>query len=68
VKKLRVASGWWFPILAIVVLLVGLVAASPVGAMETRGGQEVVVGPDEVIEDDGAECCYSSLPVSVTLI
>jgi cytoskeletal protein CcmA (bactofilin family) len=33
-------------------LLAGLVAASPVGALETRSGDEVVIGPDEVIEDD----------------
>ncbi len=33
-------------------MLVGLVVASPVGAVETRGGDEVVIGPDEVIEDD----------------
>src|SRR5918994_2615484 len=42
-------------VLALVILtllLAGLVAASPVGALETRSGDEVVIGPDEVIEDD----------------
>jgi cytoskeletal protein CcmA (bactofilin family) len=42
-------------LLALVILallLAGLVAASPVGALETRSGDEVVIGPDEVIEDD----------------
>ncbi|MDQ3966369.1 MAG: polymer-forming cytoskeletal protein [Actinomycetota bacterium] len=39
-------------ILAGLALLVGLVAASPVQAVETRSGEEVVIGPDEVIEDD----------------
>jgi cytoskeletal protein CcmA (bactofilin family) len=33
-------------------LLAGLVAASPVGALETRSGDEVVIGSDQVIEDD----------------
>ena len=42
-------------LLALVILtllLAGLVAASPVGALETRSGDEVVIGPDQVIEDD----------------
>ena len=42
-------------LLALVILtllLAGLVAASPVGALETRSGDSVVIGPDEVVEDD----------------
>src|SRR5918993_1186831 len=42
-------------LLALVILtllLAGLVAASPVGALETRSGDEVVIGSDQVIEDD----------------
>jgi cytoskeletal protein CcmA (bactofilin family) len=39
-------------LVTLALLLAGLVAASPVGALETRSGDEVVIGPDEVIEDD----------------
>ena len=42
-----------FVILIGFVLLAMLLVASPVwGAVETRGGQEVRIGPDEVVEDD----------------
>ncbi len=38
--------------LVVLVLLVGLVAVSTAQAMETRSGDRVEVGPDEVVEDD----------------
>ena len=42
-----------FLILIGFVLLAVLLVVSPVwGAVETRSGQEVVIGPDEVVEDD----------------
>src|SRR4051794_33123234 len=38
--------------IASLVLLIGLIAASPVSGMETRSGDRVVIGPDEVVDDD----------------
>jgi cytoskeletal protein CcmA (bactofilin family) len=37
---------------SLALLLIGLVVASPVGALETRSGDSVVIGSDEVINDD----------------
>ena len=53
ITQLRSASARKLLALVILTLLLaGLVAASPVGALETRSGDEVVIGPDEVVEDD----------------
>ena len=35
-----------------VALLVGLITASTAWAVETRSGDSVVIGPDEVVDDD----------------
>ncbi len=53
ITQLRSASARKLLALVILTLLLaGLVAASPVGALETRSGDSVVIGPDEVVEDD----------------
>src|SRR5687768_4284776 len=39
-------------ILALLLALVGLFAAAPARAADTRGGDQVVIGRDEVIDDD----------------
>ena len=52
-NTLRGVDSWRLSIFAGIVLLLGLlVAVSSAGAVETRGGEEIVVGPDEMIEDD----------------
>jgi len=51
-KLFQAASGRRLLVVVGVVLLAGLVAVSPVWAVEGRGGDQVVVGPDEVIDDD----------------
>lgn len=51
-RKFRRAGTRGLLVVAGLMLLMGLVVESPVGALETRSGDEVVIGPDEVIEDD----------------
>ena len=51
-RKVRRAGTRGLLVVAGLALLMALVVASPVGAVETRGGDEVVIGPDEEIEDD----------------
>lgn len=50
-NRLHSTRGRWLLMLA-VLLLVGLFAALPARAAETRGGQQVVIGRNEVITDD----------------
>ncbi len=51
-RKVRRAGTRGLLVVAGLALLMGLVVASPVGAVETRSGEAVVIGSDEVIEDD----------------
>jgi hypothetical protein len=43
---------WGLLVLPILLLVIGLVAAPPVRAFESRSGENVVIGPDEVVDDD----------------
>ena len=51
-SKLRNAGTRRLLIFAGLALLIGLVVASPVWAVETRSGDEVVIGPNEEVGDD----------------
>jgi len=51
-EKLRSSGIRRLLVLAGLSLLVGLVAASSARAMDTRSGDRVVIGPDEVVDDD----------------
>lgn len=50
-NRLHSTRGRWLLMLA-VLLLVGLFAAVPARAAETRGGNQVVIGRNEIITDD----------------
>ncbi len=39
-------------LIGLLVVLAALLLVSPAWAVETRSGDEVVIGPDEIIEDD----------------
>jgi cytoskeletal protein CcmA (bactofilin family) len=51
-QRLSASARKLLALVILTLLLAGLVAASPVGALETRSGDEVVIGSDQVIEDD----------------
>jgi hypothetical protein len=51
-RKSRSVGIRTFLVLAGLALLMELVVASPVRAVETRSGDAVVIGPDEETEDD----------------
>ena len=51
-RKLRSVGPGRLIAVAILVLLIALITASPVGGMETRSGDRIVIGPDEVVDDD----------------
>src|SRR5215207_1419398 len=50
--KFRSVNAARLLVVAGLALLVGLIAASTAWAVETRSGDSVVIGPDEVVEDD----------------
>jgi len=50
--KFRSVNAARLLVVAGLALLVGLIAASTAWAVETRTGDSVVIGPDEVVEDD----------------
>src|SRR3712207_2675525 len=45
-------GGWRLPLVFVLALLVALIMAAPASAVETRGGDKVIIGKGETVGDD----------------